>query len=56
MAQQIAAQNQLSQMRRGLPPGLFGPAGPGTPGGQGPGAPGGPQGPDDQRPTPGQYL
>jgi hypothetical protein len=56
VAQQIAAQNQLSQMRRGLPPGLFGPAGPGAPSGQAPGAPGGPQRPDDQRPTPGQYL
>jgi len=55
VAQQIAAQNQLSQMRRGLPPGLFGSADPGAPGGQAPGAPGGPQG-DDQRPTPGQYL
>jgi len=54
VAQQIAAQNQLSQMRRGLPPGLFGPAGTDA---SGPGAqvPGGP-GSDDQRPTPGQYL
>jgi len=54
VAQQIAAQQQLTQMRRGLPPGLFGPSGPGE-GGQAPGTPGGPQG-DDHRPTPGQYL
>ncbi|MFC8732217.1 bacterial proteasome activator family protein [Luteimicrobium sp. NPDC057192] len=54
VAQQLAAQQQLTQMRRTLPPGLFGPSGPGQPG-QVPGAPGGSQG-DDQRPTPGQYL
>jgi len=51
VAQQMAAQAQLSQMRRALPPG----AGP-TP--FGPGADPGPQQPggDDRRPSPGQYL
>jgi len=51
VAQQMAAQAQLSQMRRALPPGAHpspfspgGPAGPGQPG------------PDDRRPSPGQYL
>ncbi|SKC56191.1 bacterial proteasome activator family protein [Krasilnikoviella flava] len=58
VAQQMAAQAQLSQMRRALPPGAhpapFGP-GPGAPDGAGqPGGPG--PGPDDRRPTPGQYL
>ncbi|PUB28610.1 uncharacterized protein DUF2587 [Promicromonospora sp. AC04] len=54
VAQQMAAQAQLSQMRRALPPGTgaFGPAGPG-----GPTMPGGQ---DDEaggeRRTPGQYL
>jgi len=58
VAQQMAAQAQLSQMRRALPPGAhpapFGPGGPG-----GPGAPGGgpaQPGNDDRRPSPGQYL
>ncbi|MCK9795078.1 bacterial proteasome activator family protein [Isoptericola sp. 4D.3] len=57
VAQQMAAQAQLSQMRRALPPGAhatpFGPGGPG-----GPGRPGQPDqpGPDDRRPSPGQYL
>jgi hypothetical protein len=54
VAQQMAAQAQLSQMRRALPPGTaaFGPAGQG-----GPTVPGGRD--DDQageRRTPGQYL
>lgn len=55
VAQQMAAQAQLSQMRRALPPGAhpapFGPGGPAGPGQQ-PGQPG----PDDRRPSPGQYL
>ncbi|MFD6178546.1 MULTISPECIES: bacterial proteasome activator family protein [unclassified Isoptericola] len=54
VAQQMAAQAQLSQMRRALPPGAhpapFGPGGPGGPG-EGPAQPG-----DDRRPSPGQYL
>ncbi|MFF2453920.1 bacterial proteasome activator family protein [Isoptericola sp. NPDC058082] len=54
VAQQMAAQAQLSQMRRALPPGAhpapFGPGGP-----AGPGQPGQP-GQDDRRPSPGQYL
>ncbi len=48
VAQQMAAQAQLSQMRRGLPPGV---AAGGFPGAQHPGAPG-----PDERPGPGQYL
>jgi len=44
VAQQMAAQQQLSQMRRGLPPGAHPPFGPG-----------GPNGPRDER-SPGQYL
>ncbi|MEU4363392.1 bacterial proteasome activator family protein [Promicromonospora sp. NPDC023987] len=57
VAQQMAAQAQLSQMRRALPPGTgtFGPGGPG-----GPGGPTMPGGQDDEsggeRRTPGQYL
>jgi hypothetical protein len=54
VAQQMAAQAQLSQMRRALPPGsaAFGPAGPG-----GPTMPGGPEDePGGERRTPGQYL
>ncbi|MFB7800286.1 bacterial proteasome activator family protein [Isoptericola sp. NPDC056134] len=55
VAQQMAAQAQLSQMRRALPPGAhpapFGPSGP-----AGPGQPPGPPGQDDRRPSPGQYL
>jgi hypothetical protein len=53
VAQQMAAQAQLSQMRRGLPPG-------GLPGGtqaSGPGAARSPISPgEDGRPSPGQYL
>jgi hypothetical protein len=49
MAQQMAAQAQLSQMRRGLPPGMAADGFPGT------AQPGGP-GSDDRRPSPGQYL
>jgi hypothetical protein len=48
VAQQMAAQAQLTQMRRGLPPGV---AAGGFPGAQRPGAPG-----PDERPGPGQYL
>ncbi|GAA1726104.1 hypothetical protein GCM10009809_22470 [Isoptericola hypogeus] len=55
VAQQMAAQAQLSQMRRALPPGAhpvpFGPAGPGGPP-PGPGR----DGREDGRPSPGQYL
>jgi hypothetical protein len=54
VAQQMAAQAQLSQMRRALPPGTaaFGPAGPG-----GPTLPGGQDdGEGGERRTPGQYL
>jgi hypothetical protein len=57
VAQQMAAQAQLSQIRRALPPGAgaFGPAGPGSPG-----APTMPGAQDDEsggeRRTPGQYL
>ncbi|MFE5292657.1 bacterial proteasome activator family protein [Isoptericola sp. NPDC056618] len=55
VAQQMAAQAQLSQMRRALPPGAhpapFGPGGP-----AGPGQPSGQPGQDDRRPSPGQYL
>ncbi len=49
VAQQMAAQAQLSQMRRQLPPGAH-PA-PFEAGGPGQG-----QGPEDGRPSPGQYL
>jgi hypothetical protein len=49
VAQQLAAQQQLTQMRR-LPPGAFPTGGPGGPGGPGQGEH------HDQRPTPGQYL
>ncbi|GGM44815.1 bacterial proteasome activator family protein [Promicromonospora citrea] len=53
VAQQMAAQAQLSQMRRALPPGTaaFGPGGPG-----GPGMPGGQDEEGGDRRTPGQYL
>ncbi|GAA4692034.1 Protein of unknown function (DUF2587) [Promicromonospora umidemergens] len=54
VAQQMAAQAQLSQMRRALPPGTgtFGPGGPG-----GPTMPGGQDDePGGERRTPGQYL
>lgn len=52
VAQQMAAQAQLSQMRRALPPGAMpmSPAGPGMPG-----RPGG-HDQHDGRPSPGQYL
>ncbi|WP_251152226.1 bacterial proteasome activator family protein [Cellulosimicrobium sp. Marseille-Q4280] len=52
VAQQMAAQSQLSQMRRALPPGAMpmGPGGPGVPGQQGG------HDPHDGRPSPGQYL
>ncbi|WP_425955367.1 bacterial proteasome activator family protein [Xylanimonas sp. McL0601] len=53
VAQQMAAQAQLSQMRRGLPPGGFPGAAPGSvPGGPGMHHGGG----EDGRPSPGQYL
>jgi len=59
VAQQMAAQAQLSQMRRALPPGAhptpFAPGGPGGQGGPG-GGPQGQPGDDDRRPSPGQYL
>ncbi len=54
VAQQMAAQAQLSQMRRALPPGsgAFGPGGPG-----GPTMPGGHEDePGGERRAPGQYL
>jgi hypothetical protein len=54
VAQQMAAQAQLSQMRRALPPGsgAFGPGGPG-----GPTMPGGhDEEPGGERRAPGQYL
>lgn len=54
VAQQMAAQAQLTQMRRALPPGsgAFGPGGPG-----GPTMPGGhDEEPGGERRTPGQYL
>ncbi|QAY64115.1 bacterial proteasome activator family protein [Xylanimonas allomyrinae] len=55
VAQQMAAQAQLSQMRRGLPPGAFpGPAGPEAV--RGAEAHGLPHGAEDGRPSPGQYL
>lgn len=56
VAQQMAAQAQLSQMRRALPPGTgaFGPGGPGGPGG--PTMPGGQDDEGGERRTPGQYL
>ncbi|MGI5188560.1 bacterial proteasome activator family protein [Promicromonospora sp. CA-289599] len=51
VAQQMAAQAQLSQMRRALPPGsaAFGPGGPTMPGAQD-------EEPGGERRTPGQYL
>lgn len=49
VAQQMAAQAQLSQMRRQLPPGTH-------PAPFGPGGPGHGQHPEDGRPSPGQYL
>lgn len=53
VAQQMAAQAQLSQMRRALPPGTgaFGPTGPG-----GPTLPGAADDESGERRTPGQYL
>lgn len=52
VAQQMAAQAQLTQMRRALPPGAHpAPFGPGGPAGPGPQA-----GAEDGRPSPGQYL
>ncbi|GAB2495991.1 hypothetical protein GCM10027063_38850 [Promicromonospora xylanilytica] len=53
VAQQMAAQAQLSQMRRALPPGTgaFVPGGPG-----GPAMPGQEEEPGGERRTPGQYL
>ncbi|MDF9877313.1 bacterial proteasome activator family protein [Cellulosimicrobium cellulans] len=54
VAQQMAAQAQLSQMRRALPPGSLPPMGPGAPGGM-PGHAGRPD-EHDGRPSPGQYL
>ncbi|WP_159793662.1 bacterial proteasome activator family protein [Puerhibacterium puerhi] len=50
VAQQMAAQAQLSQMRRGLPPGVAAGGFPGA------GQPGGPGARPDERPGPGQYL
>ncbi|MCB7135059.1 bacterial proteasome activator family protein [Cellulosimicrobium marinum] len=54
VAQQMAAQSQLSQMRKALPPGTI-PVGPGGPG-QMPGGPGQRGDEHDGRPSPGQYL
>lgn len=55
VAQQMAAQAQLSQIRRALPPGTI-PV-PGMPGHPGqPPQPGAPREGDDGRPSPGQYL
>ena len=55
-AQQMAAQAQLAEMRRALPPGHTGPAGAPVPGhGHLPGMPGQGQGPEGEHPT-GQYL
>ncbi|MCA5894533.1 bacterial proteasome activator family protein [Isoptericola sp. NEAU-Y5] len=55
VAQQMAAQAQLSQMRRALPPGAG--AAPFGPGGHGESAAHGQRpGPQDGRPSPGQYL
>lgn len=56
VAQQMAAQAQLSQMRRALPPGTgaFVPGGPGGPGG--PAMPGQEDESGGERRTPGQYL
>ena len=51
VAQQMAAQSQLTQMRRALPPGAGAGAGPGGFGASAPHA-----GPDDLRPSTGQYL
>ncbi|QJW38018.1 bacterial proteasome activator family protein [Cellulosimicrobium protaetiae] len=55
VAQQMAAQAQLSQIRRALPPGSLPPMGPGGPGGV-PGRPGAHPDEHDGRPSPGQYL
>ncbi|MCO7273866.1 bacterial proteasome activator family protein [Cellulosimicrobium cellulans] len=55
VAQQMAAQAQLSQIRRALPPGSLPPMGPGGPGAA-PGHPGGRPDEHDGRPSPGQYL
>ncbi len=49
LAQQMAARQQLENMRGQLPPGVRPPGMPGAPG-----APGGPQGPAEERP--GTYL
>ena len=54
VAQQMAAQAQLSQIRRALPPGAV-PV-PGMPGHPAPAAPGPRREGDDSRPSPGQYL
>jgi hypothetical protein len=55
-AQQMAAQAQLAEMRRALPPGHTGPSGAPVPGhGHLPGMPGHGQGPEGEHPT-GQYL
>jgi proteasome activator-like protein len=55
-AQQMAAQAQLAEMRRALPPGHSGPAGTPVAGhGHLPGMPGPGQGPEGEHPT-GQYL
>jgi len=61
VAQQMAAQAQLSQIRRALPPGSLPPMGPGGPGGAPgqsgqPGMPGRRPDEHDGRPSPGQYL
>ncbi|WP_280923973.1 bacterial proteasome activator family protein [Ornithinimicrobium cryptoxanthini] len=55
VAQQMAAQQQLQQIRLGLPGGAVGPPGAGMIPGQPPGQPGSSSGPDDEQPT-GQYL
>ncbi|MFI2704276.1 bacterial proteasome activator family protein [Cellulosimicrobium composti] len=55
VAQQMAAQAQLSQMRRALPPGSLPGMAPGGPGGI-PGQQGGRPDEHDGRPSPGQYL
>ena len=49
VAQRMASQAQLAQMRHALPPGVTLPGAPG-------GRPGQPEGEGDGRPTPGQYL
>ena len=55
VAQQMAAQQQLQQIRLGLPGGAGGRSGAGMIPGQSPGQPGSPGGSDDDQPT-GQYL